>query len=66
MPESEIFVLLTLCILGNFSCICYRLLTFFKISFLIKFFQEYDQSVKQFGSRSGQHSVGPDLGPNCL
>ena len=30
-----------------------RLLIFFKINFFDKFFQEYHQSVKQFGSRSG-------------
>ena len=34
--------------------------------FFKKFFQERNQSVKQFGSRSGRHNVGPDLGPNCL
>ena len=36
-------------------------MTFFKINFFEKFFQEYNQSVKHFGSRSG-----PDLDPNCL
>ena len=44
---------LTLCMMGNFSCFCCRLLTFFKINFFNKFFQEHYQSVKQFGSRSG-------------
>ena len=39
---------------------------FFKINFWGNFFQEYHQSVKQFGSRSGPTFVGPDLGPNCL
>ena len=39
--------------LGNFSCFCCRLLTFFKINFFQKFFQEHCQSVKQFGPRSG-------------
>ena len=39
---------------------------FFKIGFLEKNFQEYLQSVKQFGSRSTQQFVGPDVGPNCL
>ena len=42
---------LTLCMLGNFSFFCCRLL--FSILFLFKnFFQEHYQSVKQFGSRS--------------
>ena len=34
---------------------------FFKINFFEKFFQEHYQGVKQFG-----HSVGPDMGSNCL
>ena len=42
---------LTICMLGNFAC------SFVKCGFKIKFFkkmlQEYHQSVKQFGSRSG-------------
>ena len=42
---------------------CRLLIFFFKNNFY-KIFQEYHQSVKQFGSRSG--FVGPDLGPNCL
>ena len=39
--------------LGNFSWFFCRLLIFFKINFLEKFFQEQYKSVKQFGSRSG-------------
>ena len=45
---------------------CCCLSTFFKIILFKKFFQEHYQGVKRFGSRSGQMSVGPDLGPNCL
>ena len=37
----------------NFSCFCRHLLTFFKIYFFKKFFQEHYQSVKWFGSRLG-------------
>ena len=48
---------------GKFFTIFCRLLFFFKIIVFEKFFQEYHQSVKQFGSRS---NVGPDLGPSCL
>ena len=44
---------LIFCMLGNCSCFCCRLLTFFKMNFFKKFFQELYQSVKQFGSRSG-------------
>ena len=109
-PYRWVWMVLTLCMLGNFSCFCCRLLTFFKINFFQKFFQEHYQSVKLFGSRSGptfcrswsgsklfakfysrqqkfrlinsfrntirvsncldpdqdRHSVGLDLGPNCL
>ena len=45
---------LTNCIMDNFSCFCCRLLTFFKMNFFQKFFQEHhhDQSVKQLWSRS--------------
>ena len=41
------------CMLGNLSCFCCRLLTFFQINFFKIFFQEHYQSVKQFGYRSG-------------
>ena len=44
---------------GKFCMLFCRLLIFLKINFLKKFFQEYHQSIKQFGS------VGPDLVPNC-
>ena len=29
-------------------------------------FQEYNQSVKQFGFSQARRFVGPDIGPNCL
>ena len=38
---------------------------FSKLIFCKKLFQEYHQSVKQFGCRSGQTISRPDLGPNC-
>ena len=46
-------------------------MTFFKIKFFIKFFQEHYQSVKLFGYNTDQdrqsvHSVSPDLSPNSL
>ena len=41
---------LSLCRLGNFSCLCCHLLTFSKLTFSIKtFFQYHYQSVKLFG-----------------
>ena len=45
-----------LCMLGNFPCFCCRLLTFYKINFFKKFFQEHYQNVKQFVSRLDGHS----------
>ena len=47
-------------------CRLLLLLFFFKIIFIKKLFQDYNQSVKQCGSRSGPTFVGPDLGPNCF
>ena len=51
--------------LGNFSCFCCRLLTFFKNKFFKKFFQEHYQSVSLVPDQD-RRSVGPDLGPYCL
>ena len=51
---------LTLCVLGNLSCVLCRLLIFSK-SFSRKKNQEYNQSLDP-----DQAFVGPDLGPNCL
>ena len=42
-----------LCLLGNFASFFIVCWYFFKINFWEKFFQEYHQSVKKFGSRSG-------------
>ena len=43
-----------------------RPMIFFKkrINVFEKLSQEYNQTVKQFGSKSGRHFVVPDLGPN--
>ena len=45
--------------LGNFSSFYCRQLTFIKINFYNKFFQEQYQSVKQFGSvyKGKQHKI---------
>ena len=59
--------ILTLCMLGFFSCFYCRLLFFSKLTFFKRFFQEHYQSVKQFGSRSGPtKNVGSDLSPNVF
>ena len=39
---------------------------FFKFFFFKKIFRKHFQSVKRVGFKSRQHSVNPDLGPNCL
>ena len=61
--------------LGNFSCFCCHLLTFFKINFFKKNFQEYYQSIKYQRIKSldpgqdpgqDQQFFGPDLGPNYM
>ena len=57
--------LLTLCMLGIFSCFCCFQLIFFEIIFFIKLIWKHYQSVKQFGSRR-RPSVGPHLDSNCL
>ena len=55
--------LLTLCMLGNFSCWCCRLLTFFKTE---KKFMNTIRVPNGLDSDQDRSSVGPDLAPNCL
>ena len=58
---------LTLCVLGKFSCFCYRLLTFFsKLTFSKKSFRNAIRLFNGLGLDQDRHFVGPDLGPNCL
>ena len=38
---------------GNFVTVLFSLLTFFKINFFVKFFEEHYQSAKRFRSRTG-------------
>ena len=54
------------CMLCNFSCFCCCRLTFFKINFFKKNFQEYYEKSNSFDPDQDRHNVGPDLGPNCL
>ena len=51
---------------GQFCMLFLLSADFFKINFFEKVFQEYHQSVKQFGCRSGLTFVGPDPIRNCL
>ena len=44
---------LTLCMLGNFSCVCMSSADFSKLAFFKRLFQQHYQRVKHFGSRSG-------------
>ena len=57
---------LTLSMLGNFSCFCCRLLTFFKINFFKISFRETIRVPNSLDLNQDRHCVGPDLGPNCL
>ena len=57
---------LTLCMLGDFSCSCCRLLTFFKINFFKNPIKNTIRLSNSLDPDQGQHSVGPDLGPDCL
>ena len=61
-------ICLIFCMLGNISCFLCRLLTFFKINFFKKFFQEHHQYVKQLDiDQDDCHcDVGPNLGPKLL
>ena len=55
------------CLLRIFACFLSSADFFFKINFFLKkIFQEYHQSVKQFGSDQARRFVGYDLGPICL
>ena len=53
---------LTLCMLGNFSCFCCHLPTFFKCNFL----KNTIRVSNSLNPDQDQHFVSPDLGPNCL
>ena len=53
---------ITLCVLGNFLCICCRLLTFFKI----KYFRNTIRVSNGSDPDQDRHFACPDLGPNCL
>ena len=57
--------ILTICILGNFTCFCGRLLTFFKINFFKDFFQEPIRVLNCLDPGQDRQFVGRDLGPNC-
>ena len=50
--------------LGNFSCFCYRLLTFFKIN--LKKFSDTIRLSNSLDPDQDQRSVCPDLGPDCF
>ena len=64
---------LIICILGDFSCICFHLLIFFKI-YPFDFFMNIRAKVSntldpdQYQQNPDQvrYSVGADLGLNCL
>ena len=56
-----------LCMLGNFSCFCCHLPTFFINNFFQKnYFRNTDRVSNGLDPDQDQHCVGPDLGPNYL
>ena len=52
--------------LGNFSCFCCRLLTFFKFTFPKNSFRNTIRVTNSLDPDQNRHFVGPDLGPSCL
>ena len=55
-----------LCPLGNFSCFFCGLLIFSKSSFSKDSFRITMRVANSLDPDQARHSVGPDLGPNCL
>ena len=58
--------LLTLFMLGNFSCFCCRLLAFSKLTFSKFSFRNTIRVSNGLELDQDRCSVGPDLGPNRL
>ena len=56
---------LNLCIVGNFSCFLSADF-FFKLTFSKNSFRNTIRVSNGFDTDQDRHSVGPDLGPNCL
>ena len=52
--------------LGNFSCFCCHLLTFFKINYFKEFFRNTVRVLNGLDPDQDRHYVSPDLCPNCL
>ena len=52
--------------LSNFSCFCCCLLTFSRLTFSKNSFSNAIRVSNGLDPAQDQHSVGPDLGPNCL
>ena len=63
--ESDWCYLLTLCMLGNFSCFCCHLLTFFKSQLFKKILSDIRLS-NSLDTDQERKKIGPDLCPNCL
>ena len=52
--------------MGKFSCFCCRLLTFSKINFFKKFFQNTNSECQMVSIQIRTNVVCPELDPNCL
>ena len=57
---------LTLCMLGNFSCLCCHLLTFLKPTFSQNSLRNIIRVSNGLDPDQDRCFVGPDLGPNYL
>ena len=52
--------------MGNFSLFFYRLQIFFNITFFKIFSDDNVRVSNSLNSDQALHSIGPDLGPNCV
>ena len=57
---------LTLCMLGNFSCFCCHLLILSKLTYCRNSFRNTIRGSNDLDPDLDLHSVGPALGPNSL
>ena len=58
--------ILSLCRLGNFSCLFCCLLTLYKVKFSKTIFRNIIKEAKGLDPNQDRHSVCPDLGPTYL
>ena len=57
---------LTLCMLGNFSCVFKSSADISKLAFSNNYFRNTIRESNNLDPDQDRHCVGPDLGPNCF